>query len=332
MVNNLPLAGAASSNEVYIVAGLAFLAITAAAYVLLSSWSRERKRTLAEEIERYGSIRARRDEESDGSLLRAALGMSQRFVTSGGFEERMAQALDRAGLALRPPEWVLIRFGAGVLLTALLLPLTGNLVFAPLFGGLAAWLGTRFFLSARTTRRYTAFGDQLPEALQLISGSLRAGFTVSQALERIAEQNLQPLAGEMARAVTQARLGMSVEDALDQVADRMDCPDLGWVVMAIRIQREVGGNLADIIDTTVDTMRERTHLRRHVRALAAEGRLSAYILFALPALMAIVLMVLRPAYIRPLFHEPLGVTLLVVGGGLMGAGWLWMVRIVKVEV
>jgi tight adherence protein B len=193
------------------------------------------------------------------------------------------------------------------------------------------WFGTRAYLSARVTRRLNSFADQLPDALQLIASSLRSGFSVSQSLDRLSQQDIQPLGGEMSRAVTQTRLGVGIEDALDTVAGRMDCRDLSWVVMAIRIQREVGGNLADVIETTVETMRERTHLRRHVRALSAEGRLSAYLLIAMPIFVVGALSVLRADYLKPLFSTPVGVVLLVTGTVFMVVGWFWMSSIVKVE-
>jgi tight adherence protein B len=135
----------------------------------------------------------------------------------------------------------------------------------------------------------------------------------------------------MARALAQTRLGISIEEALDTVADRMECQDLHWVVLAIRIQREVGGNLADVIDTTVETMRERTRLRGHIRALSAEGRLSAYVLIALPIVTSAVLFVIRPQYMRPLYTQPLGILMLIGGTTAVTIGAFWINRLIKVE-
>jgi tight adherence protein B len=112
----------------------------------------------------------------------------------------------------------------------------------------------------------------------------------------------------------------------------MGSSDLTWVVVAIRVQREVGGNLAEVLTRTVETMREREAIRGQVRALAAEGKLSAYILVALPLLIALYMFVVRPDYIRPLYTEPLGIGMLMVGVGLLAAGAFWMSRAVKVEV
>lgn len=270
-------------------------------------------------------------ESAGGSLLRTALGLSQRMVRRGTLEERMAHDLDRAGMALRPHEWALVRGGVAIALVAVLSLATGELIFGVLAGGTGAWGGTRIFITSKIAHRISAFSDRLPDALQLVAGSLRSGFSVPQALGRLAEQDNHPLGGEMARALAETRIGVCVEDALDKVAERMDCRDLFWVVMAVRIQREVGGNLADVIDTTVETMRERTRLRRHVRALSAEGRLSAYVLIALPFATAGVLFLGRPEYVSLLYTDPAGLLMLGAGGLFMSLGWFWMSRLMKVE-
>lgn len=288
--------------------------------------------TLADEIAKYGTAPAAgRGGGGRNLLVRGLLLVSLRAVESGSFEERIGRDLDRAGMRLRPHEWVLIRccLGAGLVIGVFVL--TGNLLLGLLVGVLGGWAGPRILLSGKISRRLNAFADQLPDALQLIASSLRSGFTVSQSLDRLAQQDIQPLGGEISRAVARTRLGVGVEDALDGVAERMDCRDLAWVVMAIRIQRDVGGNLADVIETTVATMRERTHLRRHVRALSAEGRLSAYILIAMPLLVIAALTVLRPAYVRILFTDPIGILMLVGAGISMTVGWLWMRSIIRVE-
>lgn len=310
--------------------GVCFVAVMLLVLVLAGLVRRSAGPEWARRIDRYSVRGARPDADGGRRAPRGLRALGERLVRPAGGEERVARDLDRAGLPLRPHEWVLLRVAIAATLAAVALPSAGT----PAGAAVAAaggWLATRAFLSARIRRRLTAFGDQLPDALQLVAGSLRAGFTVAQAIDRLARQDLRPLSGEMARAVAATRIGASVEDALDTAAARMDCPDLSWVVMAIRIQREVGGNLADVIETTVETMRERTRLRRHVRALSAEGRLTAYILIALPIVLGAFMLLVRPAYMRPLFTQPLGVLMLVSGAASLVIGWIWMSRIVKVE-
>jgi tight adherence protein B len=180
--------------------------------------------------------------------------------------------------SLKPQEWFLIRLSAaivGVAVAVVLLPwwlLTGPLV------GLAFWLATGFYVRIKATRRLKRFADNLPDVLQLIAGQ-PAHRLLPAPGDRQRRQGRRAAHGR--RAVTRAggvRLGVELEDTLDRVADRMKSTDLAWTVMAVRIAREVGGNLAEVLMSTAETMRERGRIQRQVRALSAEGRLSAYIL------------------------------------------------------
>jgi tight adherence protein B len=190
----------------------------------------------------------------------------------------------------------------------------------------------RLVVSVRITRRRAAFAEQLPDVLQLVAGSLQSGFSLPQALDAVVREDTQPAAGEFSRALAETRISGQLEVALDRIGDRMDSIDLRWSVMAIRIQREVGGNLVEVLRNTVDTMRERAQLRRHVRALSGEGRLSAYILVALPVLVAAWLFIGRRGYVRPLYTTPFGLVMLVGAAVLVVLGALWMRKLVKVEV
>jgi tight adherence protein B len=153
-----------------------------------------------------------------------------------------------------------------------------------------------------------------------------------QALDTVVREGQQPMTGEFNRALVEARLGVPIEDALEGVGRRMQSKDFAWVVMAIRIQREVGGNLAEILTTVAATLRERERLRRQVQVLSAEGRLSAWILGALPPVFTLYLILSRPDYLRPLVTQPLGWLLVITGATLLTVGVLWMRKAVKVEV
>jgi Flp pilus assembly protein TadB len=201
-----------------------------------------------------------------------------------------------------------------------------------LLGALVGWGGTSFFTRIRASRRSAAFAEQLPDLLQLVGSSLRSGFSLAQALDGIIREGAQPAAAEFARALTETRLGVQLEDALDGVAMRMGSADLSWVVMAVRISRDVGGNLAEVLMTTVQTIRARGQLKRQVRALSAEGRLSAYILIGLPIFVAGWFLLARPQYLRPLYTQPVGLVLLAMAALGMVTGSIWMSRVVKVEV
>jgi tight adherence protein B len=155
---------------------------------------------------------------------------------------------------------------------------------------------------------------------------------MAQAIDTVVREGQQPITGEFNRALIEARLGVPIEDALDGVATRMQSKDFAWVVMAVRIQREVGGNLAELLTTVAGTLRERERLRRQVRVLSAEGRLSAWILGILPPGFSLYLLLVRPQYLRPLVTDPLGWLMLSVGVLLLVVGAAWMNKAVKVEV
>jgi tight adherence protein B len=258
-------------------------------------------------------------------------GVPDRVIRAGGGEQRVAERLDKAGIAMEPKQWTTIRLVAlvtGALLVGLLLGVIGIFL-----GALVAWLVTGAYPRIRERRRQAAFADQLPEALQMIVGSIRSGFSLAQALDGVVRDSPPgPLTDELGRALSEVRLGADLADALERTAIRVVNDDLSWAVIAIRIQRETGGNLAEILETTVETIRERGRLARHVRALSAEGRLSAYVLLALPFVLAAGLFILRRDYLSALWTTPVGLMLLVGGGLLMAIGTFWMSRWIRVEV
>ena len=151
-------------------------------------------------------------------------------------------------------------------------------------------------------------------------------------MDTVARESAQPVASEFGRAIMESRLAVPVEDALGHVAERTGSQDFSWVVMAIRIQRQVGGNLAELLTTIAGTLRERERLRRQVRVLAAEGRMSAYILGVLPLIFTVYLFVVRRDYLLKLFSEPLGIAMVIGGVIALVVGLFWMRKIVDVEV
>jgi tight adherence protein B len=209
--------------------------------------------------------------------------------------------------------------------------LTGDILFTLLFM-LGGYLGPRLWLSRRRRRRLKAFASGLADTLQLIAGSLSAGLSLAQSLDTVVREGTEPIAGEFKRVLVESRLGVPMEECLESVALRMDSKDFAWVVMAIRIQREVGGNLAELLTTVAATLREREYLRRQVASLAAEGKISAYILGGMPPAMVLYMLSVRRSYIMPLFTEPMGLMMLAGACLMLGLGGFLMSRIVKVEV
>jgi len=267
----------------------------------------------------------------DNPFARSAVDLAERMMARHGLDGVLAARLEGAGLPLRTAEWLVLHVAAAVGTALLLLLLSGGALPATTFGlvvGLAVpWL----VLVVRQGRREKAFLARLPDTLQLLSGSLKAGHSLMQAVDTVARQAEPPMAQELRRAIVESRLGVPIEDALERIGDRLRSDDFSWVVMAVRIQREVGGNLAELLTTVADTLRERERLRRQVEVLSAEGRLSGIILGALPVGFAAYLLVTRPQYLAPML-TPFGVVLLVTAVVLLLVGGLWVARVVRVEV
>ncbi len=247
-------------------------------------------------------------------------------------EARISKRLDAAGLALRPSEWLLLRAAItiggglfGVLVGA------GNLIIGVICI-VAAAVGPSLYLRIKRTRRLKAFSTGLADTLQLMSGSLSAGLSLAQSIDTIVKEGAEPISGEFRRVVVESRLGVTLEDSLEGVGERMDSRDFTWVVMAIRIQREVGGNLAELLLTVAATLREREFLRRHVKALSAEGRLSCYILGGLPPGFLLYLSLAKPDYVHPMYTTPIGWILCLGIALLLSVGIVWMAKVAKVDI
>jgi tight adherence protein B len=187
-------------------------------------------------------------------------------------------------------------------------------------------------LGRKQSKRLKAFNSQLAATLQLMAGSLQAGLSLPQGMDTIVREGAEPMSTEFRRALVETRLGVSIEDALESIGDRMKSPDFEWTVMAIRIQREVGGNLAELLLNVAATLRERDYLRRQVKSLSAEGRFSAYILLAMPPCILAYEYMTNRAYLHPLYTTGTGYVMLGIMGFLMSLGAFSMNRMIKLEV
>lgn len=254
------------------------------------------------------------------------------LASNQGFEDRVGRRLEAAGMSLKAAEWLLLHAAITFGTTLVFFLLTGGNMLLTVVGfGAAAFLPW-LYLGMKKGRRLKAFNAQLPGTLQLMAGSLQAGLSLAQGMDTIVREGADPVAGEFRRALVETRLGVPVEDALDSVAERMDSDDFRWTVMAVRIQREVGGNLAELMLNVATTMRDREFLRRQVKSLSAEGRFSAYLLLAMPPGVLFYEAVANGSYIHPLVSTPIGFVLLGVMVLLMGIGAFTMMRMIKLEV
>jgi tight adherence protein B len=258
-----------------------------------------------------------------------AVGIVDGVLVRRGSVSKLARTLQGAGLRLGPADFVLLVTAATAVSAALGL-LVGGILLAVVLGGLAVFVA-RVVLGILASRRRAAFADQLDDSLQLMASSLRAGHSILRAMDAVAQEAPAPTSEEFAAIVNQTRMGRDLTDALDDLAARMGSDDFSWAAQAIAIQREVGGNLAEVLDAVGHTIRERNAIRRQVKALSAEGKLSAIVLMALPPGVAAFLAMTRPEYIGKFTESAVGYGLLVAAAVLMVIGGLWMRKTVQVK-
>lgn len=268
----------------------------------------------------------------DSSLSRFA--GSAVNLADGFFAQRKVRlfnrdALEQAGLRMGQGDfYVLLAVGAfvgalagfvvgGVLLALLLVLL------APVAGHLA--------LTVLAGKRRAKFDDQLGDTLQLLSGGLRAGHSILRAIDAAGSESQSPTAEEMRRVITETSLGRDLLASLSDTADRMRNEDFVWIAQAIQINREVGGNLAEVLDQVNETIRERSEIKGHIKSLAAEGKFSAYILMAMPIGIVAMLMLVNPGYMNVMFTNPLGWAMMAASVILMTIGGLWMRKIIDLK-
>jgi tight adherence protein B len=269
-----------------------------------------------------------RDELS--SVTGRAVDLAGQAVAAMDKQRAMGVLLDRARIPLRPGEFVIVVVGGALGLAAAVLLLSGSPLMAAA-AGIAVPLVAARVVRRRVNKRQKAFCAQLPDALSLVASSLSAGHTFLRAVQMMCEESAPPLSEEFSRLVAETRLGDNVTEALTRMAERLQIRDLDMVVQAIRIQQTVGGKLADLFHTLSDVIRARDEVKREVQVLTAEGRMSAYVLAGLVPMLFIVMRMLNPEYVEPLYS---GVGLFVlIGCGLsVVAGLFVILRMVKIEV
>jgi tight adherence protein B len=309
------------------LATLGASAVFAAITILLLVLTAQRGAATAQELQPERRRLGRDDAATKGVGARAAT-LAERALTRSGIQA-LTQALDIAGIPLRAGEFVVVPTvagAAGTLLLATLLPTWLGI----LVGVGATPLVARAVVRSRMDRRRRQFVEQLPDLLQTLVSSLRAGYGLPQSLDVAANQSSEPTRGELQRVLFEVRIGRDPGDALSAAATRMASADFTWVVSAMQINREVGGELAVVLENIAETVRERQRLRRQIRVLTAEGRVSAYILTALPFVLVLALLLTNRDYFEPFRRSP-GPFLIALAVALLTAGWVWIRRLVKAE-
>ena len=254
-----------------------------------------------------------------------------RLLQGTPISKRLQAQILRAGWMLRPSELVALVLACGVMAGLVLATLTRAPILGPvgfLVGGVIPWL----VLSGAQAQRNNNITEQLSEALDMMAGASRGGFSVTSGMELVTSQMHPPIADEFKRALEAVRLGLPLPRALEGVVMRTANSDMELVVSAIQIQSQVGGNLAEILDNTAEVMRERTRLKGEISVATAQGRLSAGVLMVLPFALAIIIQIMKPGYLEPLYTTTAGMTLSVIGMAGLLIGAIAMRRIVDVDI
>ena len=246
------------------------------------------------------------------------------------FTSRVQRDLARADLRLRVAEYYYIRLGLSLGLAAVLLLLRDPL--SALVGALLGYFLPRMWVGRRIGSRLNSFNKQLPDTITLLSNSLRAGSSFLQSIELVSRESPAPMGPEMGRVVREVNLGLSMEEALSNLVRRIKSDDLDLMVTAIGVQQQVGGNLAEILDTIAFTIRERVRIKGEIRTLTAQGRYSGYLVAFLPIGIMVTLNLINPEFMQPLFTELIGQILLVVGGIMMLIGFFAIQKITDIKV
>ncbi len=261
------------------------------------------------------------------------------IFASGEWAQRITTDLERAELKLHVGEYLAIRITCALVLFAIAMVIMGPGVFGLLGGGVAALVGytlPKFMINRRLKKRLMTFDDQLVEALGQVANALRSGFGLLQAMDLAAEQLKDPLAIEFKRTINDINVGSSFEDALIALNQRMMSNDLDIAVTAILIQRTVGGNLGEILDTVANTMRERARIKGELRSLTASQKMSGYVVGGLPVAIIGMLLVVGQltgeSYIATLFTTNAGRLALMAAAGLEGMGIMIIRKILAIEV
>lgn len=311
-----------------LVAGTLALSITITAYVI---WrlARQQSGVIQDRLDAYASRSA--TDMAERRERRTMAGRLDRTLRKQAFGKQLADDLSRADLQLRISEFMALSVLAGVLGVLFGLILFDLPVLA-LVVGFVCFFYPRIYVKQRQAKRLKAFSDQLADALRLIVSSLRSGYSMLQSLEVVASELPEPIAGEFARVVREVGLGLSQEQAFNNMLNRVASDDLDMMVTAVNVQREVGGNLAEILDTISATIEERVRIQGEIRVMTAQQTLTGYLLTFLPVAVTLILFGINRAYMMQLFQDTCGLVMLGIGVMMVGIGFVIMKSIVKIQV
>jgi tight adherence protein B len=282
------------------------------------------------------ALDVRVDTSGEGvSLLRRdSSALVSRILSTSAYADRWRFQLDRAGLSLRPSEYFLVRlvFGAVTVLILTLIGRSAVVFFVSLPLGALAYMLPAVYVNVRTSRRITAIEKQLVETITLIANALRAGFAFSQGVDVATKRVGPPISVELNRMLLDINLGMSTEDALQAMNSRIDSEDLDMVVTAILIQRNSGGNLAEVLESVTETMRDRERIRGEIKTLTSAQRFTGWVLSLWPICVALMFFALNPGIMSLMWTTGPGIVLLFIWGILNLLGIVTLQKILSIDI
>jgi tight adherence protein B len=317
---------------VLIIGGMAVLVIVAGLVTTMRGGEavvQERLGRYAEAGYDFGRVTERQADEDQRSALTEGL---NRALQGRSFADNISTQLARADLKLTVAEFLALQVIAVIGGTAGAFILFGGGVLLPAAAGVIGFFGPRVYVRMRQSRRLNQFNDQLGDAINQMSNGLRAGYSVMQAMDSVATELPAPISHEFLRVVQEMQLGLSMEQALSNMLRRIDSEDLDLLITAVNLNREVGGNLADILDVISYTIRERVRIKGDIRTLTAQGRASAYVITGLPIGLTLLLLVMNRTYIMKLFTDTCGWIMVGVGVILISSGAFALRKITDIEV
>lgn len=253
-----------------------------------------------------------------------------RAVAGRGFAQNLATQLARANLKWTVGEFIVMRFivsvGAGLLFFAM-----KRIVLVP-FGVIGGFFLPGIYLSSRTNKRLKDFNDQLGDALNLMVNSLRAGYSTMQAMEVISDEMPIPISEEFGRVVMELQLGVPFDTGMANLLRRMPSADMDLVITAMSVQREVGGNLAEVLDAISFTIRERVRIKGEIKAMTAQGRITGYVVTGLPFALGGFIYMVNPDFMSGLVTDPCGWIMIGISLFMIGLGYFIINKIVSIEV
>lgn len=274
------------------------------------------------------------EEEDKESLRERAMKQIDEAIQDRPWAQKWRAQLARADLKITVAEYAAFHFVAmaGVFAFSFFIFAPGN----PIMAILAAFVGLflpRIYVARQVSSRLIRFEQQLPDTLGLWVNALRSGYSVLQAMEAISKDAPEPTSTEFRRVVQEVQLGIDMQDALDHLISRVESEDLDLVVTAVNIQREVGGNLAEILEVIQDTIRERIKLKGEIRVMTSQGRVTGYLISFLPIGLALLLSLISPGFMDPMLRNRMcGWPLMGIGLAMIGMGSAAIQKIIDIEI